>query len=146
MLVDTAHASASGGEKAGYIGYPSGDQRGGLVLQLKVGLQWRIDLLVYSLGLTTNLKLKLFAVRERIHCWTSTIGIVCDGVPSWRNMRSFVKASLFKKTWSERRAAFRTSGPAPLPIAFSVLKVRRNSVSSSFIVGFDSMGYHDFPC
>src|SRR5712664_1043775 len=56
-------------------------------------------------------------------------------------MGSLVETTLFQKARGKCTPALRRRRASPLPIAFAVLEVGGNSVSSGFVVRFDSMSY-----
>src|SRR6266852_5073579 len=143
MRVDAPHSAACRGEQPSDVGYPSRDQCRRLILHLEIGLERRIDLLVYALGLSADLELELFAIRKSIHCRGSSVCIIRHCIPPRSDMRSFVEPTLLKKTWCEATSTLRRSGPAPFPINFAVLEVRRDGVLSRFVIRLDCMGDDD---
>ncbi len=130
--------------EAGDVGHSTGKERGGLVLELDISNEGRIDHLVNRLGLPLSLKLELLLVAKSIHCRGPTVRIIANKVPTSGNMRLFMVTFLSKERRRHLRATLWRSASAPLPITFPELEPRRDAEVPTVVVGLDRMGHDDF--
>ena len=87
-------------------------------------------------------------VWKSIHCWTASIGIVGDEVPSADDCGLLIVALSLEKARRCVAATLRGCATSPFPITFTIFPTRCKAElrGVAVIIGFDSVGDYEFTC